>query len=51
MSLYRTFFADGVLEFSYSQKNIVNFFTSYQEMINFWESHNHKLIDLIMKYY
>jgi len=46
MSLYRTFFAEGVLPFSYNQKNIVNFFTSYQEMINFWESHNHKLFDL-----
>lgn len=46
MSLYRTFFAEGVLPFSYNQKNIVNFFTSYQEMLNFWESHNHKLFDL-----
>ena len=46
MSLYRTFFADGVLEFSYSQKDIINFFSSYQAMINFWESNNLKLIDL-----
>ena len=46
MSLYRTFFADGVLTFAYNQKNIVKFYSDYQEMINFWESHNIELFDL-----
>lgn len=46
MSLYRTFFAEGVLAFSYSQINIVNFFSSYYEMINFWKSHDFELIDV-----
>jgi len=46
MSLYRTFFADGILEFSYNQKNISNFYSIYEDMISFWKSENINLIDL-----
>ena len=37
MSLYRTFFAQGVLEFSYNQKNIIDFYSQYEDMMTFWE--------------
>lgn len=46
MSLYRTFFAQGVLEFSYSQKNIIDFYSLYQDMIIFWKSNHLNLIDV-----
>jgi tetratricopeptide (TPR) repeat protein len=44
MSLYKTFFADGVLEFSYSQKNIVDFYSQYEDMVSFWK---HRKVELI----
>jgi len=46
MSLYRTFFAQGVLEFSYNQKNIIDFYSLYQDMIIFWKSNQLNLIDV-----
>jgi len=46
MSLYRTFFADGVLEFSYSQKNIIDFYSCYKDMILFWRENNIDIIDV-----
>ena len=38
MSLYRTFFADNVLEFSYSLRDINNFYNIYMNMMEFWSS-------------
>jgi len=46
MSLYKTFFANGVLEFSYSQKNIVDFYSKYEDMISFWEEKKIELINI-----
>jgi tetratricopeptide (TPR) repeat protein len=46
MSLYRTFFADGVLEFSYSQDNIVEFYNLYKNIIQFWSEENIDIIDI-----
>lgn len=50
MSLYRTFFAKGVLEFAYDQKHISNFYSSYREMISFWKSNDFNLIDIDYDY-
>ena len=46
MSLYKTFFADGALEFSYSQDNIVNFYKLYKNIIQFWSEENIDIIDI-----
>jgi tetratricopeptide (TPR) repeat protein len=46
MSLYRTFFADGVLEFSYNQNNITKFYSCYLDMMNFWSSQNINFINI-----
>ena len=45
MSLYRTFFADNVLEFSYNLKDINNFYTIYKSMMDFWYSSGLKILD------
>lgn len=36
-SIYKTKFADGTLDFSYSQKNIINFYKNYQDIMKFWK--------------
>lgn len=45
MSLYRTFFADNVLEFSYSLKDINNFYNIYTNMMKFWSSRGLDIVD------
>jgi tetratricopeptide (TPR) repeat protein len=41
MSLYRTFFADGVLNFSYKIEHIDSFFSTYLSCMEFWRSFTH----------
>jgi len=37
LSIYKNNFAGGFMDWSYSQKNIANFFNFYWELINFWK--------------
>lgn len=39
-SIYRTLFVEGALEFSYSQKDILNFYSIYKNIMEFWEQEN-----------
>ena len=45
MSLYRTFFAPGSLDFSYDMKKINHFYNLYISQINFWIDHKIKIIN------
>ena len=36
-SLYRTFMAEGVLEFSYDQDDIIKYYKLYEDMMHYWK--------------
>ncbi|MDG2252093.1 MAG: sulfotransferase [Methylophilaceae bacterium] len=36
-SLYKTLFAEGVLEFSYDQDDIIQYYKLYEDMMHFWK--------------
>ncbi|QDC98151.1 tetratricopeptide repeat protein [Candidatus Methylopumilus universalis] len=38
-SIYKTLFAHGSLDFSYSQDDIVSFYKLYRNLMSFWSSH------------
>lgn len=38
-SLYKNLFVEGALEFSYSQKNIIEFYKEYKLIIKFWNEY------------
>ena len=39
LSIYKTLFAHGSLDFSYSQDDIVSFYRLYTNLMSFWSSH------------
>jgi len=50
-SLYKTLFAEGILEFSYDQDDIIKYYRLYEDMMGYWkELYTQEILRLTMKY-